>query len=142
MGRRIQLFVSNSSTLEKHPEPNMAQECPDALHRGGCAFLSSAWVEQTFSVETEITRLLDFFFIARSQKKGFSLHLTLSLKRRSFPWQLCPETPTPGLSSPSPGSWNSPVHSGSHSHWTVLCTLLGDPQRAAELGVFCPVAAQ
>lgn len=44
------------------------------MHRGGCAFLPSVWMEQTFSVETEITRLLGFwfgFFFARSQKNGF-----------------------------------------------------------------------
>lgn len=112
------------------------------MHRGGCAFLPSVWMGQTFSVETEITRLLGFwfgFFFSLDHKK---MAFFTSLKRRRFPWQLCPETPIPGLGSPSPGSWNSPVHPGSHSHWTVLCTLLGDPQRTAELGAFCPVATQ
>lgn len=130
MGRRIQLFLSNSSMPEKHPEPSRAQECPDTLLRGGCALFSSALVEQTFSVGTEIARLLGLFF-PRSRKNGLFSHLTLSLKRRSLLCQLCPETTIPGLGSPSPGFWNSPVHPGDHSHWTVLHTLLGYPQRAA-----------
>lgn len=58
MGRRIQLFLSNNSMHERHPEHSRAQQRPDILHRGGCAFLSSALVEQTFSVETEIASLL------------------------------------------------------------------------------------
>lgn len=66
---------------EKHPEPSRAQQCPDTLLRGGCALVSSALVEQTFSVETEIARLPGLF-CPRSQKKWVFLTSDTLLEKK------------------------------------------------------------
>lgn len=95
--------MSNSNTPDKHPQPSRAQGCKDALRRKeeGCAFFSCALLEQTFSVEMITSIRLSCYI---TKKLLFLKILSLSLKRRSFPWQLPPETPIPGVSSPSPGS--------------------------------------